>query len=319
MTVGQPNPFSIFKTSFNATSTEVKNTTINPQAAHDNAPQEILPHKSSKKPATIMGVLGALALVGVGAAVAIKKRKPDALQEVFGETTQHVQRQTDDIADEIAGEMQKQATSVGAELNPKQIDKIKMLISQEQTPVVFEAVEMSQKELDDIEQATKVFREYVEDMIAKHYDNLSEKVQKISDEVTELFNRGEEVKPDGTFLRKITDNGAQKIMEEFGEDGEIIRKSIFVDGSLIQVEEGINETADGLREVARRITVQDPLFVYPDEFMYREGCKTLSDGTEQIGKTFIYTKKTPISYMEDQKIYPDETADMGSRFILLKN
>ena len=66
--------------------------------------------------------------------------------------------------------------------------------------------------------------------------------QKLFEDVTELFKKGDETATDGTVLRKITDDGTEKIMQEFDKNGNLYRKSTFENGSLIKIVNNYQES-----------------------------------------------------------------------------
>lgn len=80
-----------------------------------------------------------------------------------------------------------------------------------------------------------------------------ENAQELFNEVTELFKKGDEIAPDGTVLRKITGDDAEKIMEEFSQDGTLVRRSSFIYDTLDNVE----EFADGTRKIAKQFKLTD--------------------------------------------------------------
>ena len=139
----------------------------------------------------------------------------------------------------------------------------------------------------------------------KQADEAMEYAQKLFDEVTGLFKKGEEIAPDGTVLRKITGDDTSKIMEEFSQDGTLMRRSEFIDDILDNVEEGIEEFADGSRKIAKGIGFEDKMPSW-----YQEGYEELADGSWKIAKGIGFEDKMPSWYQEGI----EELAD-GSRKI----
>ena len=134
----------------------------------------------------------------------------------------------------------------------------------------------------------------------KQAEEIVESGKKLFDEVTELFKKGDEIAPDGTVLRKITGDDAQKIMEEFSQDGTLLRRSEFIDDILDNVEEGIEELADGSWKIAKGIVFEDG-----KPSWYQEGIEELADGSEKFAKGIIFENEKPRDYMEDFKELAD--------------
>ena len=152
----------------------------------------------------------------------------------------------------------------------------------------------------------------------KQAEEIVESGKKLFDEVTELFKKGDEIAPDGTVLRKITGDDAQKIMEEFSQDGTLLRRSEFIDDILDNVEEGIEELADGSWKIAKGIVFEDGKLadgswkiakgiVFEDgkPSWYQEGIEELADGSEKFAKGIIFENEKPRDYMEDFKELAD--------------
>ena len=160
-----------------------------------------------------------------------------------------------------------------------------------------------QSTLNDFRATNEAVNTFIESA-QKQADEAMEYAQKLFDEVTGLFKKGEEIAPDGTVLRKITGDDTSKIMEEFSQDGTLVRKSKFIDDILDNVEEGIEEFADGSRKIAKRIVFEDEM-----PYWYQEGYEGLADGSRKIAKGIGFVGKMSI-YQEGY----EELAD-GSRKI----
>ena len=157
----------------------------------------------------------------------------------------------------------------------------------------------------------------------KQAEEIVESGKKLFDEVTELFKKGDEIAPDGTVLRKITGDDAEKIMEEFSQDGKLFRKSTFVNDILNNVQEGIEELADGSRKVAkgidffedgtpswyqegieeladrsRKVAKGIDFFEDGTPSWYQEGIEELADGSRKIAKEIIFSESGPMLYQE---------------------
>ena len=110
--------------------------------------------------------------------------------------------------------------------------------------------------------------------------------QKLFDEVTSLFRKGEEIAADGTVLRKITGNNVKKIMEEFTQDGALTRKSIFVNNVLENVQDSIEEFVGGPVKRARKIEFKDG-----KPSWYEEGYEELANGLRKRARTYQLNNK----------------------------
>ena len=154
MSVQSVGPFSNFKTNFNTT----KQTATDPQIAQDVAKDV---SKNNKKTAAIIGGVAALAILGTGALVAIKRHKvPNEIKTALNNF-----EETNKAANALAQSAKKQA------------------------------------------------------------DEVTEYAQKLFNEVSDLFKKGDEITPDGAVLRKIIGDGddTYKLMQEFSEDGALVR------------------------------------------------------------------------------------------------
>lgn len=90
--------------------------------------------------------------------------------------------------------------------------------------------------------------------LTKQADEILEMAQKSCDEVTSLFQKGEEIAPDGTVLRSITSDaadGISNIMEEFSQDGKQLRRTLFRNGTIQEITEGNEILKDGTKRSAR--------------------------------------------------------------------
>ena len=128
----------------------------------------------------------------------------------------------------------------------------------------------------------------------KQTDEIMESGKKLFDEVTELFKKGDEIAPDGTILRKITGDDAEKIMEEFSQDGKLFRKSTFVNDILDNVQEGFEELPDGTKKIAKGIDFLED----GKPYYYMEDFKELADGSKKIAKAIDFEDGKPHGYME---------------------
>lgn len=172
--------------------------------------------------------------------------------------------------------------------------------------------------LDNLKATNETVNSLVQS-VQKQADEITQYAKKVYGEVTELFEKGEEIAPDGTVLRKITGDDTKKIMEEFTQDGEITRKSSFVDNALENVREGIEELADGTTKTAKEIS-----FSLSDGKIidYAESIEELADGSYRAakeiefkeGKVKAYTEGleacTDCSYAAQKGIFFEDEAPM---------
>ena len=163
--------------------------------------------------------------------------------------------------------------------------------------------------LDNLKATNETVNSLVQS-VQKQADEITQYAKKVYGEVTELFEKGEEIAPDGTVLRKITGDDTSKIMEEFTQDGEITRKSFFVDNALANVREGIEELADGTKKTAKGIIFEDG-----KPCCYVEDLKELADGSWKTAKGIIFEDGTPYCYMEDLKELADGTKKIAKGIV----
>ena len=241
MSVQSVGPFSNFKTSFNTT----KQTATDPQIAQDVAKDV---SKNNKKTAAIIGGVAALAILGTGALVAIKRHKvPNEIKTALNNF-----EETNKAANALAQNVQKQA------------------------------------------------------------DKVTEYAQRLFNEVSDLFKKGDEITPDGTVLRKIRSlDDTCKVMEEFSDDGKLVRKSMFTDGILGTVREGIEELADGSEKVAKNIIFEDGKLS-----LYQEGLEELADGSGKIAKAIGFENGKPRLYTEGIERLADGSVKVAKEFEL---
>lgn len=242
MSVQSVGPFSNFKTSFNTT----KQTATDPQIAQDVAKDV---SKNNKKTAAIIGGVAALAILGTGALVAIKRHKvPNEIKTALNNF-----EETNEAANALAQNVQKQA------------------------------------------------------------DKVTEYAQRLFNEVSDLFKKGDEITLDGAVLRKIIGDGDDtcKFMQEFSEDGALVRESRFTNGALDTIEEGIEKLSDGSRKTARRFgffedgTLTD----------YQEGIETFADESGKVAKNIIFKDGKPCLYQEGCETFADLSAKIAKNVI----
>ena len=124
--------------------------------------------------------------------------------------------------------------------------------------------------------------------LAKQKEVLAIKLEAIEKykEVSELFSKGEEITPDGKVLRKITQKDSKSmVMEEFDENGKLLRSSYFKNGKLAN---------------------------------FREGEEELEDGTLITAKDYAYCDGVPSWYGEGYIDYPDDSSKAKKAHMLFK-
>ena len=246
MSVQSVGPFSNFKTNFNTT----KQTATDPQIAQDVAKDV---SKNNKKTAAIIGGVAALAILGTGALVAIKRHKvPNEIKTALNNF-----EETNKAANALAQSVQKQA------------------------------------------------------------DEVTEYAQRLFNNVSDLFKKGDEITPDGAVLRKIIVDGDDtcKLMQEFSDDGALVRESRFTNGVLDTIEEGIEELSDGSRKIARRFDF------FEDGTLtdYQEGIKTFADESGKVAKNIIFKDGKPCLYQEGCETFADLLSGKVAKAIGFEN
>ena len=216
MFVQSVGPFSNFKANLNTT----KQAATDPQAVQDVAKDV---SKNNKKTAAIIGGVAALAILGTGALVAIKRHKvPNEIKTALNNF-----EETNEAANALAQNVQEQA------------------------------------------------------------DKVTEYAQRLFNKVSDLFEKGDEITPDGAVLRKITSlDNTCKIMEEFSTDGTRVRESTFLHGVLDNVREGIEVFSDGSMKIAKNIDFLED----GTPNLYQEGYEWLADGSKRIAKDIVFHK-----------------------------
>lgn len=247
MSVQSVGPFSNFKTNFNTT----KQAASNPQIVQDVAKDV---SKNNKKTAAIIGGVAALAILGTGALVAIKRHKvPNEIKTALNNF-----KETNEAVNALAQNVQKQA------------------------------------------------------------DEVTEYAQRLFNKVSDLFEKGDEITPDGAVLRKIIVDGddTYKVMQEFSDDGALVRESRFTNGVLDTIEEGIEELSDGSRKTARRFD----FFVDGTLSLYQEGFEKLASGSKRIAKEFDFLEDGTLHwYQEGVKTFTSGLREIARKISFLED
>ena len=119
--------------------------------------------------------------------------------------------------------------------------------------------------------------------IQEKFDTITQEMQDMYSEITYLYRQGDLTAPDGSFLRKITGNNKQKIMEEFAQDGSLARRTTFT-----KINDDILCSIEG-------------------------GCKTLPDGSKKITKKAVFWRNQPINFIQSHQIMPDGSEKFEKR------
>ena len=130
--------------------------------------------------------------------------------------------------------------------------------------------------------------------VQKEANRVVEYAQEVSEEVTELFKRGDEITSDGTVLRSITGDNTYKVMQEFSADGTLVRESKFTNGVLDTVREGIEELSDGRVKTARRLSFENGQLRG-----YEVDIEENIDESKKVAKALRLWNCRPTFYMED--------------------
>ena len=149
--------------------------------------------------------------------------------------------------------------------------------------------------------------------VQKQADKVTEYAQRLFNEVNDLFKKGDEITPDGAVLRKIIGDGDDtcKFMQEFSEDGALVRESRFTNGALDTIEEGIEKLSDGSRKTARRFG----FFVDGTLTDYQEGIETFADESGKVAKNIIFKDGKPCLYQEGCETFADSSAKIAKNVI----
>ena len=228
MTIQSINPFTNIKIKPNTA-----NITANSQ---QNIAKKV--NTNNKNTAAIIGGVAALAILGTGALVAIKRHKvPNEIKTALNSL-----KETNEAANALAQSAKKQA------------------------------------------------------------DEVTEYAQKLFNEVSDLFKKGDEIDDNGNTLRAIKRLGPQKIMEEYTQDGKIFRKSSFLCGKLYEVQEGVEEFSDGSVKIAKRV-----YFTNDQIGNYEEGIEKFSNGVTKTAKEILFDDLGEFySYAEGKEELPNE-------------
>ena len=144
--------------------------------------------------------------------------------------------------------------------------------------------------------------------VQKEANRVVEYAQEVSEEVTELFKRGDEITSDGTVLRSITGNSTNKIMKEYNKEGALTRISVFNDDRLEMIQEGIEELSDGSRKIAKEMNFEDG-----ELSSYYEGEQWNKDGSREVEKEIRFMDENPCIYFEGQDWLIDGTGKIAKQ------
>lgn len=194
-------------------------------------------------------------------------------------------------------------------------------------------VESTHKEINEIVgNAQRQIDEAVESA-KKQADEIAKNVQKLIDETMELYRKGDEIAPDGRILRKITGDDTRKLMEEFSQDGKIIRQSRFINDKPITIREGYLETngnfskhlffkdgkpkwyAEGYEEFndGSRKYIKTVLFADGEPKIYSEDRQKFANGAEKCLKQVFLTNRKPTEYTEGYERFADKSQNIAKK------
>ena len=161
------------------------------------------------------------------------------------------------------------------------------------------------------------------DKAQKYASKIQSEAEKLSQEVTELFNNGG-IK-NGNKIANITQGeSGVEIMEELASDGSLLRKSTFSDKILSEIElpakkgsdkflfkdgkltgyaKGYEESADGSYKYAKKLVFEDDKLA-----KYRKGYERSADGSYKFAKDLVFKDGKLAKYTKGF----EESAD-GSR------
>ena len=288
MSVQSVGPFSNFKTNFNTT----KQTATDPQAVQDVAKDV---SKNNKKTAAIIGGVAALAILGTGALVAIKRHKvPNEIKTALNNF-----KETNEAANALAQSAKKQADEV-TEYAQRLFNKVSDLFKKGDEITPDGAV--LRKIIGDGDDTCKVMQEFSADgaLVRESrftngaLDTIEEGIEKLSDGSKKIARSFGFFK-DGTLI------DYQEGIETFAdESGKVAKNIIFKDGKPCLYQEGCETFADLSAKIAKNVIFEDGKLC-----SYQEGIEALADGSEKAAKSVIFEDGKPKVYYEGCEIFAD--------------
>ena len=203
------------------------------------------------------------------------------------------------------------------EINAKELDALSFTGISGQYGVKKYVPQEVQSAIDEFRETDRSIRAYIKNMeitldeAEKNTFNMASEIYKygqdVYNEIMELYEKGDEIAPDGTILRRITQKDNIVTMEEFDKNGKLKRKSeLDKEYHYIQkhltVKDDIESTEDGSEKIGKEMR-----FLNGKMRKYLEDQEKHPDGSEKIGKdmSFDYTSKTIKEYIEDYEKHPD--------------
>ncbi len=163
----------------------------------------------------------------------------------------------------------------------------------------------------DIQSINRTIAALTKDM--QRVDKLKESIQTqgkyaykdgqfLLNETMDSFIKGNKTTPDGTVLRKITQNGETKIMEEYDESGSLV-KVAKLNNQGLKVQDGIKKLDDGTLKIAREVTLEH---TYTGKLIqYKEGIEESLDGSYKAAREMYYNLGRLNYYRENFEKHPD--------------
>lgn len=150
--------------------------------------------------------------------------------------------------------------------------------------------------LADVEATRKNIDSFVQNM-RNEIDETAKNAKELFNETMEQYAKGDETAPDGTVLRKITTDNTKKIMKEFNKDGKVVRKTTFLKGEHIIIEDGLEKFPDKSWK-ADRIVYYD---TKGTPTWYKEGLEYFPDKSWSTKKAIIFSDEKPFSYIKNYR------------------
>ncbi len=180
----------------------------------------------------------------------------------------------------------------------------------------------AQKSANKMEEDAKILASEAQKMIdeevkplqesaQKLADEVKEHVEKIKNEVVELFNNGGKNK-EGIQVASITKLEDSSIMEELDSKGQIFRKSEFdKDGFIHSIEE---QSDKGINKYKYAVAIEkDDCISVLDE--YFEDYTELPDGTEKANKVIGFEDGKPSAYAEGCELLSEYNYKVAKKLI----
>lgn len=284
MSVQSVGPFSNFKTNFNTT----KQTATDPQAVQDVAKDV---SKNNKKTAAIIGGVAALAILGTGALVAIKRHKvPNEIKTALNNF-----KETNKAANALAQNVQKQADEV-TEYAKKLFNEVSDLFEITPDGAVLRKI------IGDGDDTYKVMQEFSADGALVRESRFTNGVlDTIEEGIEELSDGSRKIARRFDFFVDGTLTDYQEGIKTFAdESGKVAKNIIFKDGKPCLYQEGCETFADESAKIAKNVIFEDGKLS-----LYQEGVNQLADLSGKVAKTIGFEEGKPSSYQEGCETFTD--------------